>query len=214
MNNSNISLTNIEKEKFFEILKVLFQDNQSSAFQEPVDYIELNIPEYPEIIKNPMDLGTIKEKLENDNYSDINEIVNDFDLIWENCFTFNKVGSEIYKMAQYCKKLFKKQMEKYFKVGNNNNNNLIYNKKDDDDIKEDESKLQNINLQEKMEIAEKIRKLSMDNIPFLFKFIQKECPKIINDLSIDKIELKLDFLDKKSYSQILNLIESFSKKNN
>ena len=214
MNNSNISLTNIEKEKFFEILKVLFQDNQSSAFQEPVDYIELNIPEYPEIIKNPMDLGTIKEKLENDDYKNINEIINDFDLIWENCFTFNKVGSEIYKMAQYCKKLFKKQMEKYFKVGNNNNNNLIYNKKDDDDIKEDESKLQIINLQEKMEIAEKIRKLNMDNIPFLFKFIQKECPKIINDLSIDKIELKLDFLDKKSYSQILNLIESFSKKNN
>ena len=117
-------------------------------------------------------------------------------------------------MAQYCKKLFKKQMEKYFKVGNNNNNNLIYNKKDDDDIKEDESKLQIINLQEKMEIAEKIRKLNMDNIPFLFKFIQKECPKIINDLSTDKIELKLDFLDKKSYNQILNLIESFSKKNN
>ena len=214
MNNSNISLTNIEKEKFFEILKVLFQDNQSSAFQEPVDYIELNIPEYPEIIKNPMDLGTIKEKLENDEYSDINQIVNDFDLIWENCFTFNKVGSDIYKSAQYCKKLFKKQMEKYFKVGNNNNNNLIYNKKDDDDIKEDESKLQIINLQEKMEIAEKIRKINMDNIPFLFKFIQKECPKIINDLSIDKIELKLDFLDKKSYNQILNLIESFSKKNN
>lgn len=210
MNNSN-SLTNLEKEKFLEILKTLFHDNQSTAFQEPVDYIELNLPEYPEIIKNPMDLGTIKEKLENDEYSDINEITNDFDLIWENCFTFNKVGSEIYKMAQYCKKLFKKQMEKYFKNGNNNQ---IINKKDDEEIKEEESKIQIINLQEKIELGEKIRKLNMENIPFLFKFIQKECPKIINDLSMDKIELKLDLVDKKSYNQMISLIDSFSKKNN
>ena len=54
----------------------------------------------------------------------------------------------------------------------------------------------------------------MENIPFLFKFIQKECPKIINDLSLDKIELKLDLLDKKCYNQMINLIDSFSKKNN
>lgn len=212
MNNSN-SLSNIEKEKFLEILKALFHDNQSTAFQEPVDYIELNLPEYPEIIKNPMDLGTIKEKLENDEYSDINQIVNDFDLIWENCFTFNKVGSDIYKSAQYCKKLFKKQMERYFKISGTNNNQFII-KKDDDEIKEDESKIQLINLQEKIELGEKIRKLNMENIPFLFKFIQKECPKIINDLSLDKIELKLDLLDKKCYNQMINLIDSFSKKNN
>jgi hypothetical protein len=33
---------------------------KAEAFNEPVDWKALNLPSYPQIIKNPMDLGTVK----------------------------------------------------------------------------------------------------------------------------------------------------------
>lgn len=41
---------------------------KSEWFNEPVDYVGLNLPEYTKIIKRPMDLGTIKHKLEGGEY--------------------------------------------------------------------------------------------------------------------------------------------------
>lgn len=41
---------------------------KSEWFNEPVDYVGLNLPEYTKIIKRPMDLGTVKTKLEGGEY--------------------------------------------------------------------------------------------------------------------------------------------------
>lgn len=38
----------------------LIINKNGSPFAVPVNYVELNIPHYPEIVKNPMDLGTIQ----------------------------------------------------------------------------------------------------------------------------------------------------------
>lgn len=40
-------------------------------FAEPVDWEKLEIPDYPVIIKNPMDFGTIKTKLKEHKYSNV-----------------------------------------------------------------------------------------------------------------------------------------------
>ena len=41
---------------------------QAPPFNTPVDYITLRIPDYPQKIKTPMDLGTIKKNIENGFY--------------------------------------------------------------------------------------------------------------------------------------------------
>lgn len=41
---------------------------KSEWFNDPVDYVGLNLPEYTKLIKRPMDLGTIKQKLEGGEY--------------------------------------------------------------------------------------------------------------------------------------------------
>ena len=53
----------------------------------------LELLDYTKIIKNPMDLGTVSEKLHSDQYRFIEEVLDDIQLIWDNCKTYNQNGS-------------------------------------------------------------------------------------------------------------------------
>ena len=52
-----------EMQKCFKILNEITTHKQAWPFREPVDAVALGVPEYYTIIKNPMDLGTIHNKL-------------------------------------------------------------------------------------------------------------------------------------------------------
>ena len=86
--------------------------NTALLFTAPVDYVALKIPTYPDIIKKPMDLRTMEEKLKADEYSSVNTYVSDFNQIVENSVTFNGPEHPVTKAAQTLKVVFDKQMEK------------------------------------------------------------------------------------------------------
>lgn len=54
--------------KSYKILQLLRKHKYSGPFLEPVDPYALNIPDYFDIIKEPMDLGTIEKNLKNNMY--------------------------------------------------------------------------------------------------------------------------------------------------
>ena len=54
--------------KCLEILKSTMRHSFARPFNVPVDHVALKIPDYPRIIKNPMDLGTVAEKLRGGSY--------------------------------------------------------------------------------------------------------------------------------------------------
>lgn len=64
------------------------------VFHSPVDPVALNIPEYPNIIKHPMDLSTVQKKLRNKSYATIQDFDEDMRLIWSNAMLFNGVGKK------------------------------------------------------------------------------------------------------------------------
>ena len=51
----------------------------------------LFVQDYFEIIKNPMDLSLIKKKLESMQYKSAKECLQDFNLMFSNCYIYNKV---------------------------------------------------------------------------------------------------------------------------
>ncbi|PKY61076.1 Bromodomain-containing protein, partial [Rhizophagus irregularis] len=59
-------------------------------------------------IKNPMDLFTINSKLENNQYTSTEEFENDIRLIFRNCYTYNKLGSEMYILGEALESAFNK----------------------------------------------------------------------------------------------------------
>lgn len=80
------------------ILEELARHDKQEIFAEPVD-TEAN-PQYLEIIEQPMDFSTIRNKVNTNQYSQIEDMEADFFLMIENCLNFNEKRTKIYKMGE------------------------------------------------------------------------------------------------------------------
>jgi hypothetical protein len=80
--------------------------NFASPFYEPVDWVKLDIPTYPKVIKKPMDLSTIRRKLDSHEYSSAQKFHDDFRLMIRNCFTFNPQGTPVNQAGMELQRLF------------------------------------------------------------------------------------------------------------
>ena len=178
-----------------KVFEVVEKDPLAYDFLEPVDYIALGILDYPKIITNPMDLGTVKRKLYDYKYPTFEELLEDINLIWKNCRTYNQPGSDIVKMANHCEKIFSKNFDKVFK-------NYSNNKKA---VKNENEKL---SAGEKVKFAEIIRQQSNGTLQKIVKLLLKEAPKVIDDSDSEKFQIKLDLIEYKIYEMIIKLIES------
>ncbi|KAI4822857.1 hypothetical protein KUCAC02_008382, partial [Chaenocephalus aceratus] len=88
------------------VVKGLWKHQFAWPFHIPVDAIKLNLPDYYTIIKIPMDMGTIKRRLENSYYWNAQECIQDFNTMFTNCYIYNKPGDDIVLMAESLEKAF------------------------------------------------------------------------------------------------------------
>ncbi|KAM6265379.1 bromodomain testis-specific protein [Spheniscus humboldti] len=88
------------------VMKAMWRHNFSWPFHQPVDAAALNLPDYYSIIKKPMDLSTIKKRLEHNYYTKAAECIEDFKTMFLNCYIYNKPGDDIVFMAQELEKVF------------------------------------------------------------------------------------------------------------
>ena len=94
------------KAKCLEVLKVLQSHQHAWVFNTPVDPVELNLPDYFEVIKKPMDLGTIRKKLDNGVYHRLEEFEEHVLLTFDNAMLYNPEGTVVYNMAKDMKAKF------------------------------------------------------------------------------------------------------------
>ncbi|XP_077219981.1 transcription factor GTE12-like isoform X2 [Tasmannia lanceolata] len=88
------------------ILKKLMTHRDGWVFNHPVDPVQLKIPDYFSIISEPMDLGTIKCKLETKLYSDAREFASDVRLTFSNAMQYNPPGNGVHSMAKELNNIF------------------------------------------------------------------------------------------------------------
>ncbi|NXR20377.1 BRDT protein, partial [Cinclus mexicanus] len=88
------------------VMRAMWRHNFSWPFHQPVDAAALNLPDYYTIIKKPMDLGTIKKRLEHNYYTKAAECIEDFKTMFWNCYMYNKPGDDIVFMAEELEKVF------------------------------------------------------------------------------------------------------------
>lgn len=80
------------------------------AFATPVDPVALNIPDYHSVIKKPMDLRTVREKLENGEHENAKEFEADVKLIFHNCNKYNGPDHPIRATAKELDTIFDREM--------------------------------------------------------------------------------------------------------
>ncbi|VDM34683.1 unnamed protein product [Hydatigera taeniaeformis] len=96
---------------FLRLHEEVYADKNAEWFRDPVDPVALNIPDYPEVIKHPMDLTTIRNNLEDGVYKDPWEVLNHFRLMFNNAWLYNKKNSKVYKMCTKLSELFESQVD-------------------------------------------------------------------------------------------------------
>lgn len=88
------------------LLNRMMAHEYSWVFNEPVDVVKLNIPDYFNVIKHPMDLGTVKKKLLSGQYLDPLGFAADVRLTFANAMTYNPQGNDVHFMAKTLGKFF------------------------------------------------------------------------------------------------------------
>ncbi|XP_026152658.1 bromodomain-containing protein 3-like isoform X2 [Mastacembelus armatus] len=88
------------------VIKSLWRHQFAWPFHQPVDAVTLGLPDYHTIITSPMDLGTIKKRLENNYYWSSSECMQDFNTMFTNCYIYNKPTDDIVLMALALEKIF------------------------------------------------------------------------------------------------------------
>jgi len=71
-----------------------------------VDHVALGIPDYPRLIKKPMDMSTMRRKLDGGEYTAAKQFYDDFKLMIRNCFTYNPSGTPVNTAGQDLQKVF------------------------------------------------------------------------------------------------------------
>ncbi|CAG4956953.1 unnamed protein product [Colias eurytheme] len=94
-----------------QLLKDALKHKDSWPFHEPVSTED--VPDYLQVIDTPMDLNTVREKLEAGQYERDDQVLSDVALVFHNCYTYNQdshpVAKAGYRLEKYiikrCKEL-------------------------------------------------------------------------------------------------------------
>ncbi|KAK4390050.1 Bromodomain and PHD finger-containing protein 3 [Sesamum angolense] len=98
-----------DKKLLVFILDRLQKKDTYGVFSEPVDINEL--PDYFEIIEQPMDFGTVRKKLDDGAYRTLEEIEADVFLICSNAMQYNAPDTVYYRQARSIQELAKRDFE-------------------------------------------------------------------------------------------------------
>lgn len=71
-----------ELKEFFKKLK---EHQHAFLFQQPIEEVVTQMPDYMNVVKRPIDLIKIEYKVENSEYDNIEEFINDMELLFANC---------------------------------------------------------------------------------------------------------------------------------
>lgn len=81
----------------------------TSTFIDPIQTNDPFLANYIKVIKKPIDLSTIKERLQKGEYENMEAWFSDVDLVWNNAIAFHGVDSAFAIVAEECRLIFRKE---------------------------------------------------------------------------------------------------------
>jgi len=106
---------NPELEAMSKLINTFYARSDAAPFRDPVDWKSLGLYDYPRIIRNPMDLGTVKRRLNEGKYSTVYDVAEDVRRIWKNCCKYNPEDSDFNKLGRSMHEKFEEKYERLCK---------------------------------------------------------------------------------------------------
>ncbi|KAK6154294.1 hypothetical protein DH2020_008542 [Rehmannia glutinosa] len=91
------------------LLQKLMKHKHGWVFNEPVNAKDLGLVDYHDIIKHPMDLGTIKTRMSQNWYKTPRDFAEDVRLVFRNAMTYNPKGQDVHIMAEQLLEMFEER---------------------------------------------------------------------------------------------------------
>eukprot|EP00545_Synedropsis_sp_CCMP1620_P008386 CAMPEP_0119013260 /NCGR_PEP_ID=MMETSP1176-20130426/8253_1 /TAXON_ID=265551 /ORGANISM="Synedropsis recta cf, Strain CCMP1620" /LENGTH=220 /DNA_ID=CAMNT_0006966341 /DNA_START=92 /DNA_END=754 /DNA_ORIENTATION=- len=179
-----------------KLVNKFIQMPDAEPFRVEVDWKNLGLYDYPQIIKAPMDLGKVKKKLQTKGgFSTLYEVAEDVRLVWSNCMAYNADGSDFYILAQNLAKKFDDRFSKLLAdhalaapsstVGGASS-----------DV---------VSLEEKRSFAKSLYKLTKDELGKIVVTLDEKCPAaLVKNATEDEVELNVDKISQEVFSEIVS----------
>ncbi|CAM9471612.1 unnamed protein product, partial [Choristocarpus tenellus] len=171
----------------YQVVGSLLTRSESAAFREPVDWRGLGLPDYPIVVKRPMDLGTVKRLLDQGRYRTPAECASDVRLIWQNCRAYNVEGGELNEATAALSERFE---ERYLKL----TGHLKEGSKGEDDEPAPTD-------EERKMLAEQLRRSRTEVVSTVVHEVYHRCPCALEKVG-DDIDVDVDALDTRTFRAV------------
>ena len=144
------------------------------------------------VIKQPMDLGTVRKKLESrTEYKKVDECVADIRLVWSNAMLYNAPGSPIYKLAKSLSDFFESQRSMH--------------------ASEDaERPPTNEQMQQ---WAENCHKIGQDELGKMLSVLESACPQsLLKRHDVNEVEVNVDLIGGKAFREVSDFVANLLSK--
>eukprot|EP00924_Labyrinthula_sp_SR-Ha-C_P003801 maker-scaffold_3-snap-gene-5.0-mRNA-1 protein AED:0.03 eAED:0.03 QI:121/1/1/1/0.5/0.66/3/62/221 len=206
-----------------KILEDLQNDPLLEAFYYPVDWKSLGLEDYPLLVKHPMDLSTVRKKLDAFEYETAQDFYEDVKLIWQNCLIYNADGSDLFKLAKKTSKSFESTMRTLLRKVVKHQSSKKKNG-DDSSTAGGKKKRKIVTFEEKTKFCKLVNGLSEKNLAALVTLLDEVCPKALSKRKAEieredaadeqELNINIDKLDAKNFSSIYSKLEEFIKEQN
>ena len=191
------------RKHYLDIIDKLWQNCNSNPFKTKVNYKKLHLFNYPIIVKNPMDLSTLKRKVIQNQYKHFEAFQTDLMLIWSNCKIYNQETSEIYLMAEQLEKVSNDLIGDLYEIMRNEEIHI----KQDEKREELEEKVVDNIFEKRITLNKMTKKMNLKQILAMLKVIKDENIEAVDIQSEQKFTVKVDQLKEKTVDKLIEMFQ-------
>ncbi|KAH7479465.1 hypothetical protein PRNP1_008737 [Phytophthora ramorum] len=176
------------KKKCLDVVEHFIKLDSCEPFRERVNWEEWGLYDYLQVVKEPMDLGTIRSKLSKNEYKKPAEFARDMRLVWHNCKLYNQDGSDLYLLADELTKKFEDRVKTM--------------KLDVGPVPKADKSIPAPSLEEKIHFSQNIYKIPSKDLNAIIELLQEQCPKALDKSSPDELDIVVDHIDNKTFRDL------------
>ncbi|KAG1700276.1 hypothetical protein DVH05_012081 [Phytophthora capsici] len=176
------------RKKCIDVADHFFKLESCEPFRERVNWEEWGLYDYLQVVKEPMDLGTIRNKLSKNEYKKPVEFARDMRLVWSNCKLYNQDGSDLYLLADELAKKFEDRVKTM--------------KLDVGPVPKADKSIPAPSLEEKIHFSQNIYKVDPKDLGTIVQLLEEQCPKSLDKSSPDELDIVVDHIDNKTFRDL------------